>query len=552
MVWRPAYAASIISKQAAVKPAGQFSVKQNFAGRYDDYGLKSVLTVSTTPPLDAGSYIDGLLQYPYGCLEQTTSRAWPWLYADETDLKSLDTNRTQQLVSGRQELINSAISRVISMQRYDGSFGLWSNDSPEEPWLTAYVTDFLIAAKQLGYQVPEASLNRAVRRLQRYVRSSAFRANDWGYYDDREHFELAYRAYSAYVLSKIGRANLQDVRTLFDKKSSHAERSLPLAHLAAALESLGDLRRAKLAWGKAFTTKFNYHRYWYYGDYGSPIRDMSQVANLSLQSKVVDSLDINGLDLVFDLKGELETRSWLSTQEKGALALLANQLNNLSDANAQLSLEVNRGNDSESFKQNSDYIDVDKGQTVKQAIQLQNNGEETVFVDYKVQGYPKAAPDGLFEDIAIERRYFNLQGEPISISQLEAGDRIIVGVSVNLAKRHNKLRNAMLIDLLPAGLELENQNLEHSFNIDEIKIDGKTIQELTKNTKIAHQEFWDDRFMAALELRSYQESRVFYMVRAVTPGTYTVPSSFVEDMYRPEIRGISEPEKAITINKPAQ
>jgi hypothetical protein len=193
---------------------------------------------------------------------------------------------------------------------------------------------------------------------------------------------------------------------------------------------------------------------------------------------------------------------------------------------------------------------VEKNQPVKESITLQNNGEKTVFVDYKVQGYPKTAPKGLFDDIAINRRYFNLQGEPISIQELDAGDRVIVGISIDLAKEHNKLRNAMLIDLLPAGLELENQNLEHSFKIDDIKIDGKTIKELTENTNIVHQEFWDDRFMAALELRSYRASHVFYMVRAVTPGTYTVPSSFVEDMYRPEIRGISEPEKAITISKP--
>ena len=547
---RPAYAATTKTKQAAIKPGDSFNVSSNFANTYDDFGLKSVLSVSTTPPLDAGAYIDGLLQYPYGCLEQTTSRAWPWLHAEKSDLKSLANDKADKLFNKRQELIDSAISRVISMQRYDGSFGLWSNDSPEEPWLTAYVTDFLIAAKQLGYQVPENNLNRAVRRLQRYVRSSAFRTNDWGYYDDREHFELAYRSYSAYVLAKVGRANLQDVRTLFDKKSDGAERSLPLAHLAAALEMLGDNRRAKLAWGKAFTTKFNYQRYWYYGDYGSPIRDRSQVALLSLQSNVIDELDINGLDLVFDLKADLESRSWLSTQEKGALARLAKQLNAVSSKQAEFALDIARGAESENFKQSSDYVGVDKHQRVKRPLKVVNNGEQTLFVDYKAQGYPTTAPAGLYDDIAIKRRYFNLQGEEISIGQLNAGDRVIVGVTIDLAKRHNKLRNAMLVDLLPAGLELENQNLEHSFKIDDIKIDGKAIKELTKNTKIAHQEFWDDRFMAALELRSYRASHIFYMVRAVTPGTYTIPSSFVEDMYRPEIRGISEPEKAVVIRKP--
>ncbi|ACV26484.1 alpha-2-macroglobulin family protein [Kangiella koreensis] len=547
---RPAYAASIISKQAAVNTGSQFTVSDDFASQYDNYGLKSVLRVSSTPPLDAGSYIDGLLQYPYGCLEQTTSRAWPWLNIERDDLNTLESERTTKLFEERQQLIDAAISRVLSMQRYDGSFGLWSNNSPEEPWMTAYVTDFLIEAKQLGYQVPEDNLDRAVRRLQRYVRSSAFRTDNWSYYDDREHFELAYRAYSAFVLTKIGSASLQDVRALYDKNAADAERTLPLAHLAFALEKLGDQRRAKLAWGQAFTTKFKHKPYWYYGDYGSPIRDMSQVASLSLGSKVVEALDLNGLDLVYDLKGELESRSWLSTQEKGALARLAKQLNDMNSENSELSLEIVQGGESESFKQTADYIAVAKNNAVKQPLTLNNLGEKTVFVDYKAQGYPKTAPKALHDDIAIKRRYFNLQGEPISIQNLTAGDRVIVGLSIDLAREHNKLRNAMLIDLLPAGFELENQNLEHSFKINEIKIDGKSIQELTQNTQIAHQEFWDDRFMAALELRSYQTTHLFYMVRAVTPGTYTVPSSFVEDMYRPEIRGISEPEKAITISKP--
>lgn len=547
---RPAYAASIISKQAAVNAGNQFAVSDDFASQYDNYGLKSVLTVSSTPPLNAASYIDGLLQYPYGCLEQTTSRAWPWLNIERDDLNTLESERTAQLFEKRQQLIDSAISRALSMQRYDGSFGLWSNNSPEEPWMTAYVTDFLIEAKQLGYQVPEDNLDRAVRRLQRYVRSSAFRADNWNYYDDREHFELAYRAYSAYVLTKIGGVSLQDVRALYDKNATDAERALPLAHLAYALEKLGDQRRAKLAWGQAFTTKFKHQPYWYYGDYGSPVRDLSQVASLSLGSKVVEGLDLNGLDLVYDLKAELESRSWLSTQEKGALARLAKQLNDMNSEQSELILEIVQGSEAESFKQTVDYITVSKNAAVKQPLVVKNLGEKTVFVDYKAQGYPKKAPAGLFDDIAIKRRYFNLQGEPISIQNLTAGDRIIVGLSIDLAREHNKLRNAMIIDLLPAGFELENQNLEHSFKIDEIQVDGKSIKELTQNNQVAHQEFWDDRFMAALELRSYQTTHLFYMVRAVTPGTYTVPSSFVEDMYRPEIRGISEPETAITISKP--
>ena len=46
-------------------------------------------------------------------------------------------------------------------------------------------------------------------------------------------------------------------------------------------------------------------------------------------------------------------------------------------------------------------------------------------------------------------------------------------------------------------------------------------------------------------------ARLFYLVRAVTPGTYVVPPPQVEDMYRPELRGVGPavPE-SVTVEQP--
>jgi hypothetical protein len=43
-----------------------------------------------------------------------------------------------------------------------------------------------------------------------------------------------------------------------------------------------------------------------------------------------------------------------------------------------------------------------------------------------------------------------------------------------------------------------------------------------------------------MALSSYQNSHVFYLARAVTPGDYVIPPTLVEDMYRPEIRATSD------------
>ena len=67
---------------------------------------------------------------------------------------------------------------------------------------------------------------------------------------------------------------------------------------------------------------------------------------------------------------------------------------------------------------------------------------------------------------------------------------------------------------------------------------------------LLHEEYRDDRYVAALKLEG-SEARLFYLVRAVTPGTYTVPPPQVEDMYRPELRAVGKtPVESITVVQP--
>ena len=59
------------------------------------------------------------------------------------------------------------------------------------------------------------------------------------------------------------------------------------------------------------------------------------------------------------------------------------------------------------------------------------------------------------------------------------------------------------------------------------------------------------RPVTALNLRRGSTARVFYLVRAVTPGTYTVPPPLAEDMYRPDLRGVGRSSPStITVVQP--
>jgi uncharacterized protein YfaS (alpha-2-macroglobulin family) len=100
--------------------------------------------------------------------------------------------------------------------------------------------------------------------------------------------------------------------------------------------------------------------------------------------------------------------------------------------------------------------------------------------------------------------------------------------------------DALLTDLLPAGLEIENFNLSDAKQWADVVVDGIEVTDRASAADVQHEEYREDRYVAALKLNAGNVARVFYLVRAVTPGTYTAPPPLVEDMYRPELRGVGK------------
>jgi uncharacterized protein YfaS (alpha-2-macroglobulin family) len=87
----------------------------------------------------------------------------------------------------------------------------------------------------------------------------------------------------------------------------------------------------------------------------------------------------------------------------------------------------------------------------------------------------------------------------------------------------------LVVDLLPAGLEIENPRLGGA------DLDG--LPWLPDLSATDHVEARDDRYVAAVTVFP-DEPRftIAYVARAVSPGQYLAPGVAVEDMYRPELR----------------
>jgi uncharacterized protein YfaS (alpha-2-macroglobulin family) len=100
--------------------------------------------------------------------------------------------------------------------------------------------------------------------------------------------------------------------------------------------------------------------------------------------------------------------------------------------------------------------------------------------------------------------------------------------------------DALVIDLLPAGIEIENLALGDRGALGELVLDGITLNQREYAADIRHEEFRDDRYVAALKLYGQSPAHLFYLVRAVSPGKFVVPPPMIEDMYRPRLRGVGK------------
>lgn len=518
---RPAYPAQLQHFRAVLKDEA-WLLPADALSAFETAGLEARLAISSRPPLNLGEQIRALKAYPYGCLEQTTSGLYPSLYADAATLKRLgvDAEPDEQ----RKRSIELGIERLLSMQRYNGSFGLWGADSDEEYWLTAYVSDFLLRAREQGFGVPEEALKKANERLLRYLQERHL--IEVNYSDNANHSRFAVQAYAGYVLARSQQAPLGALRSLYERRSD-ALSGLPLVHLAVALQKMGDQPRADelLTAGLARGRESNN----WLADYGSPLRDQALILAL------LEEHDLAGNrreERLFNLADEVAGQQWLSTQERNSLYLAGRNL--LSKPEPSWSAALQSGSLAFELSNAQPGLKLD-GSDLTAPLSIRNSaskpGDTPLYQQLTLSGYPSQAPAAGGENLSIYREYLGMDGEKLDLSNLQSGELVLVHLAVSAQQR---VPDALVVDLLPAGLELENQNLaQSSASLDDASSAVKEWRESMQNAAIKHQEFRGDRYVAALDVNGYDTTHLLYLARAVTPGSYRVPPPQVESMYRP-------------------
>ena len=146
------------------------------------------------------------------------------------------------------------------------------------------------------------------------------------------------------------------------------------------------------------------------------------------------------------------------------------------------------------------------------------------------KAFPKPSP------IALTRRYLNEAGQPIASAK--RGELVTVEI---VFETPAKVENAVLADLLPGGLELEDSTFETRSKIYAADEDAEDTAAFVR--PVGQAELRDDRWLwfgVLWKQPNNRKYRLAYRARAVTPGIYAVPGITIEDMYNPDFRGGAE------------
>ena len=458
------------------------------------------LSVAVSTSLDAATLFNALDRYPFGCSEQIASRAMAMLYVNELAAQS------QLAPDGEiDQRIKDAIPRLLARQGSNGSFGLWSVGG-DDPWLDAYVADFLTRARARGFDVPQTAYTLAIDRLRNYVATAPDPAKDGG----RD------LAYALYVLARNGTAPIGDLRYIADVKLGDVATPVAKAQIAAALAMVGDKARADNVYLAALDAiapqpRLDLGR----ADFGSALRDAAALVTLASEGRAPQkTID----DAVVRIDAARTLSASTSTQEAAWLVLaaraLAKQLNAIS---LSVNGEVRQGALYRSFRPDD----------LAATVAVQNRGDGNVQAVVSVSGAPLAPEPAAEQGFKIERSFHTLDGDNVDPGKVTPNQRFVV--VLKMTEPQPQFGRVIVADYLPAGFEIENPRLVSSGETG-------TLSWIADAAEPVNSEFRDDRFTAAFD-RNKDSPPVFtvaYVVRAVSPGRYVLPQAKVEDMYRPD------------------
>jgi len=397
------------------------------------------LEFSTLPPMNFGKRMEYLIQYPHGCVEQTTSSVFPQLFlADIFDLTSQKKEKIDQN-------LKDGIKRLGRFQKGDGGLSYWIGESESTDWGTSYAGHFMIEAEKKGYKLPLTFKTNWLRYQKQKARS--WRSSYRSYNTD-----LA-QAYRLYTLALAGEADLASMNRLREYKSISNDAKW---RLAAAYALAGQKKAAKALANKA-NLDFSSNDYDYY-TYGNSDRNSAMAMETMLLTD-----DKEYINIAKSIAKKLSSNTWMSTQTTAySLLAMAKILQKSTSGKAlDITYSINGTNESISTPKSVSQRNLDLKEGTN-TIHITNNEGNLVFVRVLNSGkLPLGSEIVVARNLTANLWYEDPDGNALNVSSLKQGTDFVAKVTVRNSSR-NYVDNIALTNIFPSGWEIINTSFtEH-------------------------------------------------------------------------------------------
>ena len=462
--------------------------------------VRATVSVGARPTVQMQPALEQLIEYPYGCVEQTTSRLIALLYAPDLLAKGspLDA-RTGQIGN----MIDAGIARLWSMQTVSGGLGYWPGDRYANLWGSAYAAGFLLRARQAGYRVDKQLTDPLVEYLAGEVQKVD------------EKVDPNVRALLCSVLAGFGKPPqgwMDRLAERTDQLDMAGRADLAAAFLAGGRKDRATeiLQDDTLKHEIATTTSG---------------RLTSQVHQDAELLQVLLDIDPNHPwigPLVQRLDKGRSAGRWGSTLENAAAlsALCRYQLLNRESADFTGSIRCGDKELQAFVSATPTILQVKK---MDGPMEVTSTGTGDVYVSVLFEGLLKQGEAKDYDhQLTVRRRWLDRDGKPIDPAALKVGD--LVRVEIELAApdltQNEEVDNLAIVDALPGGLEIENPRLVTSADSTSSASDAEPQRV----------EFRDDRVL--LFTSASQAARTYrYSLRVITAGSFVIPPVEASCMY---------------------
>jgi uncharacterized protein YfaS (alpha-2-macroglobulin family) len=519
---------------------------------YQSGSLGFELTASSSSLNELKDAVQFIMQYPHGCIEQTTSNAYPLIILKDL-LKDIGVTVDQTKL---REYTDAGIARILTFLTSGGGLSYWPGEGEPHPYGTGFGAMALVEARRQGYAVPQEALDKLGDYMTRILSRTAVKKGG-ATYSDTEADTLA--LYAA-VLGRMGRNPAGFINILWSNNDKLS--AFGLAFLAVAVKESNGSRDLLAGIMQLIKTKIVEHEDEAYISDSKSGGGYSLGSDIRSQGAVLYALAASGFDDRLATKlltGLLKRRSsggfWGNTQSTifGIMGIYQYAIASASGAGPELDVTLNNrpvpssrftALNSRAFTVSlteADLASPDK----KLVCKTVNRGTRPAFISARLIYHvllDSAATAASSNGFTITRTYENQDGGALDPGSIPLGALVLVRLKVKSAEKHYY---CAVDDQLPAGLEPLNARLKTTERMDE-----KELSSVAQKTmeSISYSEIRDSRVFFYVNEMDAGEYEFVYYARATTAGTFLAPADRIEPMYDPDKFGTTRTEY-VTVKK---